>query len=559
MAKQSLKNIIGKKNDATSLVLSFIEQLKANVFIQDENGKLLLGSEAINPSFEQAIMVEDEIWGYIKGDEKTEIIANLLTLLSVKEAERKKLGSEILNMYQEVNLMFNFSDKLAQTIGAADISKITLEETSRVIRSDNGVVVLWDEESRRLKVMASSGELFFHEEKINSELPLLLKIIFNGHAEIITDISLLKDADIILPQVQSIIYAALKVNQRVMGAVILAGNSPDQYSAGNLKLLTTLSLQASAAIESALLYEKSIREAHEREEAMRRIYKATNKFVPHEFIKSLGHDLITDVKLGDQVEKIVTVLFSDIREYTTISEQMTPKENFRFVCSFNERMGPIIQQYNGFINQYLGDAIMAIFPGNAQDALSAAIAMQKDVQEFNRQRIAGNERPIKIGVGMHTGPLIMGITGDQDRLDATTISDTVNTASRLESLTKYYKGKIIISDATLDQIENKDTFIFRHLGMVQLKGKITSTSIYECFSGDAPEDFQKKISTLSFFEEGMNNYLGQSFENAVNAFEQVLMIHPEDLTAKFFLDNAVGFKNNGVPSNWIGVEEMRSK
>jgi len=160
---------------------------------------------------------------------------------------------------------------------------------------------------------------------------------------------------------------------------------------------------------------------------------------------------------------------------------------------------------------------------------------------------------------MHTGPLIMGITGDQDRLDATTISDTVNTASRLESLTKYYKGKIIISDATLDQIENKDTFIFRHLGMVQLKGKITSTSIYECFSGDAPEDFQKKISTLSFFEEGMNNYLGQSFENAVNAFEQVLMIHPEDLTAKFFLDNAVGFKNNGVPSNWIGVEEMRSK
>jgi len=244
MAKQSLKNIIGKKNDATSLVLSFIEQLNANVFIQDENGKLLLGNEAITPFFERVIMVEDEIWGYIKGDEKTGIIANLLTLLSVKEAERKKLGSEILNMYQEVNLMFNFSDKLAQTIGAADISKITLEETSRVIRSDNGVVVLWDEESRRLKVMASSGELFFHEEKINSELPLLLKIIFNGHAEIITDISLLKDADIILPQVQSIIYAALKVNQRVMGAVILAGNSPDQYSAGNLKLLTTLSLQA---------------------------------------------------------------------------------------------------------------------------------------------------------------------------------------------------------------------------------------------------------------------------------------------------------------------------
>ena len=94
-----------------------------------------------------------------------------------------------------------------------------------------------------------------------------------------------------------------------------------------------------------LLYEKNIKEAHDREEAMRRIYKATNKFVPHEFIKSLGHDVITDVKLGDHVEKTVTVLFSDIREYTTLSQQMSPRENFSFVCSFNERMGPIIQRH----------------------------------------------------------------------------------------------------------------------------------------------------------------------------------------------------------------------
>jgi hypothetical protein len=153
----------------------------------------------------------------------------------------------------------------------------------------------------------------------------------------------------------------------------------------------------------------------------------------------------------------------------------------------------------------------------------------------------------------------MGITGDKDRLDATTISDTVNIASRLESLTKYYKGKIIISDATLDQIENKENFNFRHLGKVKLKGKITSTSIYECIGGDIPEDLQKKTSTLSFFEDGMSNYLNQSFEKAVNAFEQVVAFDPNDLTAKFFLENAIGFTKTGVPSNWIGVEEMQSK
>ncbi len=241
-----------------------------------------------------------------------------------------------------------------------------------------------------------------------------------------------------------------------MGAIILSSNELVQYTAADLKLLTTLALQSSAAIESALLYEKNLREAKEREEAMRLVYEATGKFVPYEFIGSLGHNVITDVRLGDQVEKIVTVLFSDIRDYTSLSEQMTPEENFKFVCSFNERMGPAIRRHNGFINQYLGDAIMAIFPRNAEDALSAAIEMQKEVQDLNRIRTSNNQTPIQIGVGMHTGPLIMGITGDENRMDATTISDTVNIASRLESLTKHYSVNIILSDSSLKQIEQKE-------------------------------------------------------------------------------------------------------
>jgi len=559
MAKQSLKTLIGKKNEATALVTSFIQQLNADVFIQDADGRLLLGSLHEAPAFEQPVLADNEVAGFVKGDANTLMISKLVVFLFNKEAEKKKLGSEVLNLYHEVNMMFNFSEKLAQAIGAADISKITLAETSRIIKSDNGVIVLWDKNARLLKVMAATGELFFNQETINNELPLLSKIVFNGQAEILTDLDTLKEAAIVLPNVQSIIYASLKVNQRVMGAVILAAGNVEQYSAANLKLLTTLSLQASAAIESALMYEKSIKEAQEKEAAMRRIYEATNKFVPHEFIRSLGHNVITDVSLGDQVEKIVTVLFSDIRNYTTISEQMTPKENFRFVCSFNERMGPIIKQHNGFINQYLGDAIMAIFPGEARDAVAAAIAMQKEVRAFNQQRMANNEASIKIGVGMHTGPLIMGITGDANRMDATTIADTVNTASRLETLTKYYKGNIIISASTLKQIKDDHNFMFRHLGMVHLKGKISDTGIYECFSGDAAEDLEKKAATLSLFTEGIDHYISRSFDKAVFNFTRVMEEHPADLTAKFFHDNAVRYMQHGVPEDWAGVEEMYSK
>ncbi len=559
MAKFSLKNIIGKKNEAQALILALMEQFNIEASIEDDSGKIIMGNEQNDAATIYPLLSGGEVLGYVKGDEKSIVLAQLLTHLLQKEAEKKKLGSEVLTLYQEVNLMFNFSDKLAKNIDASDIAKTTLEEASRVIRSNNGVIVLWDETNRKLQVIASTGTLFFDQEKINTELPVLLSIILSGQSEIISDTAALRTVGIVLPHIKSVIYSALKVNHRVMGAVILASNEDIQYTASDLKLLTTLSLQSSSAIESALLYEKNIKEAHEREEAMRKLYDVTEKFVPYEFIRSLGHEVITDVKLGDQVEKIVTVLFSDIREYTTIAEQMTPAENFKFVCSFNERMGPFIRKYNGFVNQYLGDAIMAIFPGNAADALSAAIDMQKELEQFNSTRQQNNEYPIRIGVGMHTGPLIMGITGDNERMDACTISDTVNTASRLESLTKHYKAGIIISHTSLEQITNKKDFHLRNLGLVQLKGKQQSIMIHECFSGNAEPDIQKKTDTLSQFNEAVSNYVEKTFDRANELFQQVTATDPGDRTAQFFFTNTRQILEDGLSLGKVGFIEMHEK
>jgi class 3 adenylate cyclase len=559
MARVSLKNILGKKTETSSFFTGLFERMNIEAWIEDEKGKLLSGVMQPNCKFQFPVTLEEEILGWVKGDEKGKLVADLLSHFSAKEAEKKKLGSEVLNLYQEINLIFNFSEKLAKTIDAPAICAITLEEASRVIRSDNGVIILWDPLDQKLHVVASLGEQFFNSEKINSELQLLSKIVISGQSEIITDTLPLMEAGIILPQVQSVIYSALKVKHRVMGAIILASNEPVQYTAADLKLLTTLALQSSGSIESALLYEKNIREAKEREEAMRRVYEATAKFVPYEFIGSLGHDVITDVKLGDHVEKIVTVLFSDIRDYTTLSEKMTPEENFSFVCSFNERMGPIIRKNKGFINQYLGDAIMAIFPDNSTDALTAAIEMQIALTELNDVRKSQGQSIIQIGIGMHTGPLIMGITGDHNRLDATTISDTVNTASRIESLTKYYKAGIIISDSCFQQIIDQHSFHLRNLGLVQLKGKQEPIGIHECFSGNRREEVQHKLATLSAFNEGMSYYVNRSFEDAKKAFGEVIELHPNDRTAEFFYTKTEQLMNAGGAENWLGVVKMREK
>ncbi|MGB3149881.1 MAG: ATP-binding protein, partial [Maribacter sp.] len=292
---------------------------------------------------------------------------------------------------------------------------------------------------------------------------------------------------------------------------------------------------------------------------LNRIFDIVGRFVPNEFIKSLGKERITDVQLGDQVHKNVTVYFTDIRGYTTISEQMSPEENFNFINAFNLRMGPVIQQNHGFVNQYLGDAIMALFPTTPKDALLAAIDMQRQLTVYNLGREAKNRLPIKIGIGMHTGPLIMGITGDALRMDAAIISDTVNSASRVESLSKYYGARILLSESSIAGLGDTGDFHFRYLGKVQVKGKNNSLKIFECFDGDEEEDIIKKIDTLDAFNEGMNQYFSRDFAMAAVGFQQVLRENPNDATARLFLQKSGQFIATGVPQGWDGVEVMDAK
>jgi len=559
MARVSLKNIVGKKNEINSAVLALINQLKEATWIEDENGKLLLGTPAETPGSSFPVNLDNETIGWVKGDENSSTIANLLVYLVQKEAEKKKLGTEVLNLYQELNVIYNFSEQLTQTIDPDVIAQLTLEQAIHSIPSDSGVIVLWNEEKKQLCVPARSGELLFNEEHLRNNPGVLLKIGLSGQSEIITDLSLLKEKGIIENDVHSLIYAAMKVKHRIMGAIILAGRNVDQYSAAHLKLLVTLALQSSTAIESAMLYEKNIREVKEREEAILRIHEVTKKFVPNEFIRSLGKETLTDVKLGDQVEKIVTVLFTDIRDFTTLSEKMTPEENFHFVSSFNARLGPVIRSNNGFINQYLGDSIMAIFPENPEDALRAAVGMQKAVHELNKERKELGLPSIRAGIGMHTGSLIMGITGDEFRMDAATISDTVNTAARIESLTKYYKSPLLLSDHTLQSLNGQNNFHFRHLGNVRLKGKNNLLSIIECINGFEDLQFERKLQTLSLFNSAMSSYQDQQFETAFQHFQTILTNDPDDLTAHYFLNNTKKYLREGVPTNWTGTEEMVSK
>jgi signal transduction histidine kinase/class 3 adenylate cyclase len=292
---------------------------------------------------------------------------------------------------------------------------------------------------------------------------------------------------------------------------------------------------------------------------LHRINQVTNKFVPTAFLKVLGRDAITDVQLGDSHEKEVTVFFSDIRAYTTLSETMTPDENFRFVNAYNRRMGPIIDTHKGFVNQYLGDGIMAIFPDQPQDAIKSAVHMQQEVQIYNTQRQNDGRPPIKVGMGLHTGPLIMGIIGDGKRMDATSISDTVNTASRIEGLTKHFQANILFSEDTMLKLSDPTEFNTRFLGKIQMKGKEQPVNIYECFDGDKHDVIEKKLATVSVFNEALSLYHSKEFAKALEAIKYVLRENPLDGTAKLYRQKLEHYLESGIADDWTGVETMLTK
>ncbi|HZV68827.1 MAG TPA: response regulator [Saprospiraceae bacterium] len=289
------------------------------------------------------------------------------------------------------------------------------------------------------------------------------------------------------------------------------------------------------------------------------IHEATNRFVPHEFIHSLGRQSIIDLHRGDMVEQNVHVMFSDIREYTALAEDMTPRENFQFVNALAGKVGPIVKHNRGMINQYLGDTIMMLFLKQADDGVQAGIDILRMIDEYNTQRIEKSRKIIRLGIGLHSGPLMMGIIGDSTRTDAAVISDTVNTASRMEGLTKYFNVNFIVSEKIVKSLEQRDRFNLRYLGKVQAKGKHQTIDIYECFDADSDEQIALKKSTYPSFLSGIEAYFAKDMTEARKYFDDVYKQNPADLTAFGFLHRVHNFMVNGVPENWNGVEVMVSK
>ncbi|MEM4270857.1 MAG: adenylate/guanylate cyclase domain-containing protein [Candidatus Pacearchaeota archaeon] len=285
----------------------------------------------------------------------------------------------------------------------------------------------------------------------------------------------------------------------------------------------------------AARFSKAFKDVEDLSENLKNTNLAYSKFVPMAFLNLLERKSITSIMLGDQMQKDMSVMFVDIRGFTKLSSTMSPKDNFDFINSYLKNIGPVIRKNNGFIDKYIGDAIMALFPDSLEDAIQTSLEIHHTLVQVNQKRTKKGYSPIEVGIGINVGNLMLGIIGESERMESTVISDVVNVASRVEGLCKIFHASILITEFAYLRLKNKNLFPIRYVGKALVKGKDEELKVYEVIDPTNEEIAQKKILTKEIFESAVNYFEHYKFEEAKINFQKVLELNPNDKTAQYYL------------------------
>ncbi|MBI5437904.1 MAG: GAF domain-containing protein [Nitrosomonadales bacterium] len=264
---------------------------------------------------------------------------------------------------------------------------------------------------------------------------------------------------------------------------------------------------------------------------------------------------------GQNVE--ATVLFSDIRGFTTLTEQLGAQGTVALLNEYFTLMVDCIQHEEGMLDKFIGDAIMAAFgipvlhDDDADRAVRASIAMMETLNKWNQQRASEGKLPVNIGIGLNTDNVVSGNIGSNKRMDFTIIGDGVNLAARLESACKQYGAKILISEFTMNKLQG--TYRHREIDLVVVKGKTQPVAIYEILAFHTRESFPGIGEVLGLFKDGLGAYRARKWDAAIKAFGECLAINPNDKPSQIYIERAEHLKANPPPDDWAGVWVMESK
>ena len=269
-----------------------------------------------------------------------------------------------------------------------------------------------------------------------------------------------------------------------------------------------------------------------------------------------------EIELGGKAQR-VSVLFSDIRKFTSVSEALGARETVTMLNQYFTEMVDVIFRHGGILDKYIGDAMMALFgapfngPQDADNAVATSIDMFKALGVLNERRSHLGYAPIEIGVGVSTGEVVVGNIGSSKRMEYTAIGDSVNLAARLESATKLYGVKILVSEHTVAEL--KRDIALREIDLIRVKGQDRPVAVYEPLDYHTQTTFPSRVSTLEAYQRGLACYRARDWRRAITCFEQALNTHQQDIPSSIYLKRCLEYSENPPIDDWDGVWTMMEK
>ena len=358
-----------------------------------------------------------------------------------------------------------------------------------------------------------------------------------------------RDAYLRAQRPQSVLCLPLLRQGRLEGALYMENRlAAGAFTEQRIEVVQLLAAQVAISVENARLYEEQAR-----------LIQAQQRFVPHEFLESLNRRDISRVDPGEHVAKTMSVMFADLRGFTPIAEALGARDVIGLLNRYFSAMGKPISEAGGFIDSFAGDEIKALFDTGADAAVRAGVGMWRALEAFNERSGQLGQPLLNMGMGLHTGPVVLGTVGGEQRLQCSVVGDSVNLASRIEQLTKLYGVRFLISEDTWRALAAPEAWALRRVDRVAVKGKDHAVSLYEVLDAELPARREVKLGTQPLLEQALALYAGRDFAVAGQLFERALRADPSDAVPALYVERCARYLRDGVPAGWDGVERLTHK
>jgi adenylate cyclase len=535
IARLITKPILAIKDTATEVTQGNLK-IKAPKFTEDEVGTL---ADTFNQMIEEFSLLYDEFHEQVTQLEMAEISAQH-SYHELQEEKRKveRVMEQLGQANEEISLL---NDRLkTENLDLAAEIQATNERLNQFLEAIPVGILVFDGSGNMVYFNRKAQLLLTGDDHATiDEIAAYPLYLTETQALCVTDMRLGQRA---LRQKTSNTYDDVEVHRDQQHIPLEAWETPILDDHGTVKY-------AIVAFQDITERRQAEREKQDYTHKLWQLNQANERFVPRQFLQLLDKHSIVDVQLGDNIQKEMTVLFADIRGFTGLSEKMSPEDNFKFINAFLSRMNPAISCNYGFIDKYIGDAIMALFSRatHADDSLQSAIAMLQTLDDYNKTRQRPGREPIRIGLGLNSGLMRCGTVGGEQHMESTVISDAVNLASRLERLTKIYRTSLLISHHTFLRLEEHDRYHIRLIDNVTVTGKSVAVSVYEVFDVDDPAIAAAKKESRATFEQGFVLYRLRQFVKAQRLFQQCVEYCPDDYVSQLYVERCQQNMLTSVP------------